>query len=89
MPFALRSLRLGERYSFNYFVPNAIKRPRSTKWVMILLSPTVDENGDFRHAEWIAGIQVRRMRSETSMSAWIPALHAGMTQARIVLKLTE
>jgi hypothetical protein len=28
---------------------------------------------------WIAGIQVRRMRPETSMSAWIPALHAGMT----------
>ena len=28
---------------------------------------------------WIAGIQVRRMRLETSMSAWIPALHAGMT----------
>jgi len=29
----------------------------------------------------IAGIQVRRMRPETSMSAWIPALHAGMTQS--------
>jgi hypothetical protein len=28
---------------------------------------------------WIVGIQVRRMRPETSMSAWIPALHAGMT----------
>ena len=38
---------------------------------------------------WIAGIQVRRMRPETSMSAWIPALHAGMTESRIVLKLTE
>jgi hypothetical protein len=24
---------------------------------------------------WMAGIQVRRMRPETSMSAWIPALH--------------
>jgi hypothetical protein len=31
---------------------------------------------------WIAGIQARRMRPETSMSAWIPALHAGMTQSR-------
>ena len=31
---------------------------------------------------WIAGIQVCRMRPETSMSAWIPALHAGMTESR-------
>jgi hypothetical protein len=38
---------------------------------------------------WIAGIQVRRMRPETSMSVWIPALHAGMTQSRVLLKLTE
>jgi hypothetical protein len=38
---------------------------------------------------WMAGIQVRRMRSETSMSAWIPALHAGMTRSRVLLKLTE
>jgi hypothetical protein len=30
---------------------------------------------------WIAGIQVRRMHPETSMSTWIPALHAGMTQS--------
>jgi hypothetical protein len=28
---------------------------------------------------WMAGIQVRRTRPETSMSAWIPALPAGMT----------
>jgi hypothetical protein len=28
---------------------------------------------------WIAGIQVCRMPPETSMSARIPALHAGMT----------
>jgi hypothetical protein len=28
---------------------------------------------------WIAGIQVRKDASETSMSTWIPALHAGMT----------
>jgi len=26
---------------------------------------------------WMAGIQFYRMRPETSMSAWIPALHAG------------
>jgi hypothetical protein len=31
---------------------------------------------------WMAGIQVCRMRPETSMSAWIPALHAGMTESR-------
>jgi hypothetical protein len=30
----------------------------------------------------LAGIQVREMRPETSMSAWIPALHAGMTELR-------
>jgi hypothetical protein len=30
---------------------------------------------------WIAGIQVRGMRRpETSMSIWIPALNAGMTE---------
>jgi hypothetical protein len=31
---------------------------------------------------WMAGIQMRGMRLETSMSAWIPALHAGMTESR-------
>src|SRR5262249_21147377 len=31
---------------------------------------------------WMAGLQIRRIRPETSMSAWIPALHAGMTQSR-------
>ena len=32
---------------------------------------------------WMAGIhQVCRMRPETSMSAWIPALHGGMTESR-------
>ncbi len=35
---------------------------------------------------WIAGIQVRRMRPETSMSTWISALHAGMTPSRVLLK---
>jgi|GEM_PF-6098968 len=28
---------------------------------------------------WIAGIQVRRMRPETSMSFWMPAFHIGTT----------
>jgi hypothetical protein len=37
----------------------------------------------------LAGIQVREMRPETSMSAWIPALHAGMTELRVLLELTE
>jgi hypothetical protein len=31
---------------------------------------------------WIAGTQIRRIRPETSMSIWIPALHAGMTESR-------
>jgi hypothetical protein len=31
---------------------------------------------------WMAGIQVCRMHPETSMSAWIPALRAGMTESR-------
>jgi hypothetical protein len=39
---------------------------------------------------WIAGIQTRRMRPETSMSIWIPALHAGMmTQSRGLPAQTE
>jgi hypothetical protein len=38
---------------------------------------------------WIAGIQFAGMLPETSMSAWIPALHAGMTQSRVLLELTE
>jgi hypothetical protein len=37
---------------------------------------------------WIAGIQVRRMGPETSMSIWIPALHAGTTQSGVLLELT-
>jgi hypothetical protein len=35
---------------------------------------------------WIAGIQVRRMRPETSMSTWIPALLAGKTDPPRVLR---
>jgi hypothetical protein len=38
---------------------------------------------------WMAGIQVRRMRPETSMSDWIPAIHAGMTESRSLPRLTE
>jgi hypothetical protein len=38
---------------------------------------------------WIAGIQAHRMCPETSMSIWIPALHAGMTESRGVPTLTE
>ena len=49
---------------------------------MILRSPTKHENKEFVMPAWMAGIQVRRMRPETSVSAWIPALHAGMTQSR-------
>jgi hypothetical protein len=28
---------------------------------------------------WLAGIQIRKHASETSMLAWVPALHAGTT----------
>jgi hypothetical protein len=35
---------------------------------------------------WMAGIQFARMLPETSMSAWIPALHAGMTESRSCTK---
>jgi hypothetical protein len=28
---------------------------------------------------WMAGIQVRGMRPDTSMSTWVPAIHAGTT----------
>jgi hypothetical protein len=39
---------------------------------------------------WMAGIhQVLRIRPETSMSPWIPALHAGMTELSVALRLTE
>ena len=37
---------------------------------------------------WMAGIQIRRMLPETSVSAWIPALHAGMTESGL-FKLSE
>jgi hypothetical protein len=40
------------------------------------------ENEDFVMPAWRAGIQDRWMRPETSVSGWIPAFHAGMTQAR-------
>ena len=49
---------------------------------MILRSPTEDENGCLRHA----GMDRRHPDSQDasgkkSTSAWIPALHAGMTQS--------
>jgi hypothetical protein len=49
---------------------------------MILGSPTKHENEDLVMPAWMAGIQDRRMRAETSVSIWIPALHAGTTQLR-------
>ena len=46
-------------------------------------------NADFVMPAWIAG-RFARMLPETSMSAWIPALHAGRTQSRrAVLEVTE
>jgi hypothetical protein len=54
----------------------------TTERFMILRSSTEDENGGYiepfdclRHTGMDAGIQVRRMRPETSMSVWVPALH--------------
>jgi hypothetical protein len=39
---------------------------------------------------WMAGIQIRKDASEkTSMLTWIPALHAGTTQSRVLFKLIE
>jgi hypothetical protein len=38
---------------------------------------------------WIAGIQARKDASGDIHVNLIPALHAGMTQSRVVLELTE
>jgi len=40
-------------------------------------------SGAFVMPAWIAGIQVCKDASETSMSAWIPALHADAIGALI------
>jgi hypothetical protein len=45
-----------------------------------------NEMESFVMPAWIAGIQVRRMRPETSMSVRIPALHAGMTESKTRIK---
>jgi hypothetical protein len=50
--------------------------------------PTENENAELRHAGMDGRHQARRMRLVTSMSTWIPALHAGMTQSRALLELT-
>jgi hypothetical protein len=56
------------------------RRGVATKCFMSLRSPTDNESADFVMPAWIAGIQVCRMRPETSMSTWVPALHAGTTK---------
>jgi hypothetical protein len=38
---------------------------------------------------WIADIQIRRMRPETSMSAWIPAFRVGTTNRGMCLEQTS
>ena|ERR1700730_8347378 len=48
---------------------------------MTLRLPTDNESADFVMPAGIAGIQVCRMRPETSMSTWVPALHAGTTKS--------
>jgi len=40
------------------------------------------ENADLRHAGMDSRHPDSQDAPETSMSAWIPALHAGMTRAR-------
>jgi len=54
----------------------------SVECFKILRSPTKDGKSEFVTPAWIAGIRFARMLPETSMSAWIPALHAGMTELR-------
>jgi hypothetical protein len=56
---------------------------------MNLRSPIENENADVVMPAWIAGIQVRKDAPETSVSIWIPALHAGMTQSRELASSAE
>jgi hypothetical protein len=49
---------------------------------MILHAPTEDENGELRHAGMDGRHPDAQDAPETSMSAWIPALHAGTTESR-------
>ncbi len=74
--FSLYWLRLSRVRSL------VVKEFITTKCVMSLRSPPEHENADLRHA----GMDCRHPGSqdapETSMSTWIPALHAGMTQSR-------
>ena len=55
---------------------------KSNKVIMSLRSPIENKKSDFVMPAWIAGIQVREDAPETSVSAWIPALHAGMRLGR-------
>jgi hypothetical protein len=48
---------------------------------MILRTPTEDENGELRHAGMDGRHPGVQDASGASMSAWIPALHAGMTES--------
>jgi hypothetical protein len=59
-----------------------ILRNLDYKVFMSLRLLTEREMESFVMPAWMAGIQVCGMRPETSMSVWIPALHAGMTQSR-------
>jgi hypothetical protein len=67
-----------------------MKSPTVTHHEVIhdLHSLTRNENEELVMPAWMAGIQDPRMRPETSVSPWIPALHAGMTQSRDLLELT-
>ena len=56
---------------------------------MSVRSPAEHENADLRHAGMDSRHQGCQDAPETSMSIWIPALHAGMTQSRSSLKVTE
>jgi hypothetical protein len=59
------------------------------KYFVSFRSPTEHKNGDFRHAGMDCRYPGSQERPETSMSAWISALHAGMTQSRSYTKLNQ
>ena len=49
---------------------------------MVLRLPTENETSNFVMPAWIAVIQGRGMRPETSRSAWISVLDAGIMHSR-------
>jgi hypothetical protein len=50
---------------------------------MALRSPTDDEKAAFVMPAWIAGSRLARTLPETSVSTWIAALYAEMTELKL------